>query len=208
MSRNQINLHHANLLIGGREEAQVYLDELTSSLDFKLANNPDFFPFRMDVFGIDEARQLKFLSARKPLGACKIFLISPMAITPEAQNALLKTFEDPMPDTIFFLVIREQNLIEPTLLSRMQSMHLPKGVGAMAKEAKDFINLAIKDRLLFAKKFADEEGNLAVFLDSLLSLLKKSGSKESLEKVFNIRKLIRETMPLPRLVLEHLALML
>src|SRR3989344_1067951 len=112
-------IHHANLLLGAREEGEIYLRSLCESLGVRVANSPDFFAFRMDTFGIDEARELKSLSARKAISDRKIFFISPTRITLEAQNALLKTFEDPSPDTYFFLVVMEEASIEPTLLSRM-----------------------------------------------------------------------------------------
>ena len=105
------SLHHANLLIGGSEEAESYVRLFCDDCGVKVANNPDFFAFRMDTFGIDEARELKILAARKAITTKKIFLIAAERLTREAQNALLKTFEDPFPDTFFFLRTREEALI-------------------------------------------------------------------------------------------------
>src|SRR3990167_5929189 len=160
--------HHSNLLIGTSEVAESYLKSFCDSLGVKLANNPDFFAFRMPTFGIDEARQLSLLSARKALIHHKIFFITSSRLTLEAQNALLKTFEDPFSDTYFFLVAREEALIIPTLLSRMQAVHVGHGgVASVYIEAERFLSLPIKDRLLFAKKFVEDEGNLSVFLDDV-----------------------------------------
>ena len=206
MSRN---LHHANLLVGTPEEAESYLRSLCDSLDIKLANNPDFFAFRTETFGIDEARELRLLSTRKSITSRKIFLITPMRLTLEAQNALLKTFEDPSPDTLFFLAVREEALIVPTLRSRMQAIRIHGNNASMSAEAEKFLSLSIKNRLLFAKSFADEEKNLSVFLDDLLCLLRKrSGMQKSLEKVYNIKRSIGDSITIPRLVLEHLSLVL
>ena len=203
------NLHHANLLVGTLREAESYLNLFCDSLDIKLANNPDFFPFRMDTFGIDEARQLRLLSTRKAFKERKIFFISPMRMTIEAQNALLKTFEDPSPDTFFFLVVREEALIVPTLISRMQTTLLSKGSYTRSTEAEKFLTSSLKDRLNFSKKFVDEERHLPTFLDDLLLLLRKQDSKGKLiEKVYNLRRLIEDSNLLPRLVLEHLSLVL
>ena len=118
------NLHHANLLLGTTEEAESYLCSFCESLGIKLANNPDFFAFRIPTFGIDEARELSLLSARKALTGKKIFLIASARLTLEAQNALLKTFEDPFPDTFFFLAVREEALVIPTLRSRIQTIRV------------------------------------------------------------------------------------
>ena len=202
-------MHHANLLVGTREEAESYLRSLCDSLDIKLTNNPDFLAFRTETFGIDEARELRLLSTRKSITSRKIFLITPMRLTLEAQNALLKTFEDPSPDTLFFLAVREEALIVPTLRSRMQAIRIHGNNASMSAEAEKFLSLSIKNRLLFAKSFADEEKNLSVFLDDLLCLLRKrSGMQKSLEKVYNIKRSIGDSITIPRLVLEHLSLVL
>src|SRR3989344_1002069 len=112
------NLHHANLLIGTPREAESYLRSFYNNLGIRLANNPDFVAFRAEIFGIDEARALRILSTRKAVTTAKagqvsskIFFITPMRLTLEAQNALLKTFEDPSPGTYFFLAMREESLI-------------------------------------------------------------------------------------------------
>ena len=121
------NLHHANLLVGTREDAESYLVSLCNNLGIKLANNPDFFAFRMHTFGIDEARELKLMSVRKALTSRKIFFIVSTRLTFEAQDALLKTFEDPSPDTVFFLAVSEEAFIIPTLRSRMQVVRIRYG---------------------------------------------------------------------------------
>ncbi|MDO8569218.1 MAG: hypothetical protein Q7R89_00290 [bacterium] len=206
MSRN---LHHANLLIGTPEEAEAYLRSLCDSLDIRLANNPDFIFFKTEIFGIDEARELKLLSTRKAVVSRKIFLITPVRLTLEAQNALLKIFEDPFPDTFFFLAVREEGLIVPTLRSRMQTLQIPKRPSFGSNEAEEFLSLSLKDRLLFAKDFANEEKNLTIFLDNLLFLLRKrSEMHESMEKVYTIRRSIGDSGIASRLVIEHLSLVL
>ena len=206
MSRN---LHHANLLIGTPEEAESYLRSLCDSWGVRLPNNPDFFAFKMETFGIDEARKLKLLSARKAVTTKKIFLITPTRLTLEAQNALLKTFEDPFPDTLFFLGVREESLVIPTLLSRMQIIRTRGGNVAAGAEAEKFLSLSVKNRLLFAKSFADEEKSLPIFLDSLLFLLRKQKEKKDLLKnVYNVRRFVRDSAVTPRLIIEHLALVL
>ena len=206
MSRN---LHHANLLIGTPEEAESYLRSLCDSWGVRLPNTPDFFAFKMETFGIDEARKLKLLSARKAVTTKKIFLITPTRLTLEAQNALLKTFEDPFPDTLFFLGVREESLVIPTLLSRMQIIRTRGGNVATGAEAEKFLSLSVKNRLLFAKSFADEEKSLPIFLDSLLFLLRKQKEKKDLLKnVYNVRRFVRDSAVTPRLIIEHLALVL
>ena len=202
-------MHHANLLIGAPEEAESYLRSLCENLGVWLPNNPDFFAFKMETFGIDEARELRLLSVRKAVIARKIFLIIPTRLTLEAQNALLKTFEDPFPDTYFFLAVREEGLVIPTLRSRMQTIRVHRGDASVSGDAEEFFSLSIKERLLFAQRFVDEKKNLLVFLDSLLLLLKSKEKERGLVKsVYAIRRLTRDSAVAPRLVIEHLSLVL
>ena len=205
MSRNP---HHANLLIGTPEEAESHLRLLCESWGVRLANNPDFVFFKAETFGIDEARELKLLSTRKAIIGSKIFLITPLRLTLEAQNALLKTFEDPFPDTYFFLSVREESLIVPTLRSRMEILRVSKSLTLGSNDAEVFLSSSIKGRLLFAKSFVDAEKNLPIFLDDLLFLLRKRSERKSLEKVYAVRRSIGNSDIASRLVIEHLSLVL
>ena len=191
--------HHANLLLGSAPAAESYLRKF-----FDLKNSPDFVVFRESTFGIDEARKLSDWASRKAFGDKKIFLIIPERITAEAQNALLKTFEDPVPDTYFFLAIKEEALIIPTLRSRMQVLRVKHPMFDI-KEAQAFLKLSPKDRLLFSKKFVDEEKNLSNFLDELLVALRNA---PSIEEVYKLRKFADDRSASSRLILEHLSLVL
>lgn len=207
MELNSKNLHHANLILGSSSDAESYTRSLCDELGIRLAGNPDFFHFKTETFGIDEARDLRLISGRKALTGRKIFLITPTLITLEAQNALLKTFEDPFPDTYFFLSVREESIIVPTLRSRMSVIALLKSASIESDDAKRFYWLPIRERLLFSQKFAEEKRNLIVFLDNLLSLLRREEGKEnSVKNVFAVRRLIRDTSVPSKLVMEHLSL--
>lgn len=208
MEVNQRNLHHANLLIGSQEDGESYLRSLCESLGVELKNNPDFFVFRTETFGIDEARELKSIAVRKALTGRKIFLIVPTLMTLEAQNALLKTFEEPFPDTYFFLVVREEESVLRTLRSRMNAIAV-SGVTDSRDEAENFLKLSLKERIVFAEVFAIRKNNLSLFLDNLmLNLREKGGGDKLVEKIYKIRRLLLDSTSASRLVLEHLALVL
>ena len=163
------NLHHAYLLVGDAGEAHTALLSFFSSKGVKLTGSPDFFISLEPVFGINEARLIATSALRRAFGNRKVFLIAPEKITLEAQNALLKTFEEPIENTHFFLVVREEELIIPTLRSRMEKIKLQHSV--LQEEAGKFLKLEPADRLKFVKKFVDNERNLSVFLDELLLVL-------------------------------------
>ncbi|KKR06227.1 MAG: hypothetical protein UT34_C0001G0267 [candidate division WS6 bacterium GW2011_GWF2_39_15] len=102
-------------------------------------------------------------------------------LTPEAQNALLKTFEDSNEKTMFFLLVsREGNLLD-TILSR-GSKYYGQSVGN-AFESEDvtkFLEMDTVKRLSFVEKMGkDKERDYIVnFLNALLAYYKYEFEKE------------------------------
>lgn len=201
-------MHHAYLLLGERAEAEGFIHSFWQEKGIELKNSPDFFVWKEDLFGIDEARKVAEAASRKAFTGQKVFLIVPDRITPEAQNALLKTFEDPPVNTYFFLVAREEELVLPTLRSRMLSTRLDSKASEVG-EAQAFLKLGLKERLAFARKFADAEKNLSVFLDQLLNFMRKESlPTEAIRAVYDLRRYSDDRAASSRLILEHLALMI
>lgn len=207
------NLHHAYLLIGRGDEAEQKLHELFSSQGLTLIGSPDYFVFREPTFGIDQARTLSTLAIRRAFVDKKVFLLTPESITVEAQNALLKTFEEPIAGSHFFLVVSDPQEVLPTLRSRMQILHVKRSnLDANSKGStlvEQFIDGSLKERLSFTKKFVDGEKNLSAFLDELLLLLRGRGAGlKALEQVHEMRLRSGERAASARLILEHLSLIL
>lgn len=77
---------------------------------------------KSDQLGVDEIRQLvEFCSQTAQLGGRKVVLIPRAAgMTTSAQNALLKTLEEPGKDTLLVLVANHPELMLPTIRSRCQ----------------------------------------------------------------------------------------
>ncbi len=201
------HLHHAYLLVGGREAAEEAVVSLFEENGVKLVGSPDYFLFKEPLLGIDDARRLSEQALRHAFTGQKVFLLLPEKVSLEAQNALLKTFEEPIAHTHFFLALPEESLVIPTLRSRMQKVNLGQHP-VLANEAQKFIELSIKDRLNFVRKFVDKEQNLSAFLDNLLLELRKRGDVERLELVYKVRLWSDDRGSSSRLIFEHLATML
>jgi hypothetical protein len=205
--------HHAYLLLGERRAGETYLQNVFREVGIVAMGNPDIRLFERDVFLVDDARTLSEEVQVKAFAAKKIFVISASRFTPEAQNALLKTLEEPTSDTHFFILARDENMFLPTLLSRMQAVRL-EGEKESSTEAETFLKMPLAKRINFARKFADEREERGVnalsgFMDSLLLTLKKEkASLAILEKVFKMRLYADDPSAMSRLIIEHLALVL
>lgn len=209
-----VNNHHAFLYIGTWNR-EALVRELLSQLGVSFENNPDII-IHEGPLGIDEARMVSARVATRPFGEKRVLIIDASEATVQAQNALLKTLEEPGEGNHFFLVAPYEDILLPTLRSRLQRWEgeplvvgVPLGEKAGKDSADHFLKLTPTKRLEFAKKFKDDERQLGPFLDSLLVLLKaRNVSSEILKKVFIVRRYADDTSSDSRLILEHLALVL
>jgi DNA polymerase III delta prime subunit len=217
VTKSSTILHHAHLLLGSEEEAKLFLDPILQQLNLTSVGNPDFIVIKVETFGISEARDFISMANRKSFSQNKIFLIIPEKLTIEAQNALLKAFEEPIQNTYIFLVLREAGAVIATLRSRLQIIFLDQIQSSnlliptnSSTNAKEFLDLSPRERIEFARRFADQEYNLAIFLDNLLKILRNKvrDGNNSLSQVFEFRRFASDRSPSSRLVLEHLALIL
>ena len=95
--------------------------------------------------GIDEIRALRD-SARISTGenSWRVFILDEAhMLTPAASNALLKSLEEPPPQTVFILITTEQDKIMPTIKSRLQIL--------------PFKNIALSDIILRLEQIAKKE---------------------------------------------------
>ena len=152
--------HHAYVVMGGAEAPDELFKMLERSLAIATKGNPDFHYQKFESFTVDEARALKAQEEQKAFapGAKKIFVIEADSITMQAQNSLLKMFEEPTVDSHFFLVGNCVKNLIPTLLSRVATMELESAPTAppAAGGAKAFLSLSVPERLAFVKKLSDD----------------------------------------------------
>ncbi|MDB5194164.1 MAG: polymerase subunit delta, polymerase subunit delta protein [Parcubacteria group bacterium] len=208
------NLHHAYLVLDTWNKGDT-VASILNALSLAKENNPDLIVHEGPL-GIDEARALTARTGTRPFGEKRVLIIDASKVTLQAQNALLKTLEEPGEGNHFFLVAPYEDLLLPTLRSRLQkisNMPLPalgpRGEVAIKGTPEDFLKLAPAKRLDFAKKFKERERSSGPFLDSLLSHLKKEKAPiETIEKVFAMRRYADDQSSDARLILEHLSLVL
>ena len=208
--------HHAYCLEGDRISIKNTLFELLEKkLGFKVKANPDFWISEFDTFGIDEGRKITEFQNRKAVsGDRKIIFIGANTITREAQNSLLKTFEEPTPGTHFFLVVPSSEILLPTLKSRLVIQKIDNAGGIESGEK--FLKASKKERLDIAKEMSlnkDKAGTIRL-LNQLEKIvrgkvdIKKISPEEIIlfETINKFRGYLNDRAPNIKMILEHLAL--
>ena len=200
-------------LIAGNESAVPRVLELLAEEGVQIQGNPDIYTRVYTAFGIDEARELR---ERASLGAIsggnRYFIIAVSGMTSEAQNALLKTLEEPPSGSVFFIIIPSPEGLLPTLRSRMQMLVLESSHPEELIDARAFLAAAPAQRLEILKPLlekGDDErrdiGGIIAFLSSLERAL--SGNAVGLETVYRARKYMGDKGALVKPLLEQVALL-
>lgn len=201
-------LHHAYLIESAPQIGERFLIEFLSELGVEREGNPDYHEFKGDSFTIDEARLVRTRAQGKPFGERKVFILSAPRFTLEAQNSLLKTLEEPYENTHFFILIHARDLLLPTLLSRVHILRPEEKTESEIKDTKEFLELTPPERIKWIKKFVDKEKSLSTFLDDLIRTLQHEKRNEEIRRVYKVRRFVDDPAALPRLILEHLALVI
>ena len=215
---NTGSLHHAYALVGQREIVRDALRLfLGHTLEIDMIGNPDVLEEDYETFGIDEARMAIAFQTKSAAihSAKKIFIFATTIITHEAQNALLKIFEEPTRDSHFFLIIPDAEILLPTLRSRLIIVQ-HNNAGADMSFAKTFLHSDIAERFAAIKDIIENKNRLAALalLNALETLLyaRASEPKQKAEYAFifseiaNCRAYLRGRAPSLKLILEHTAL--
>ncbi len=225
------NLHHAYLLEGDKNEIIPQVFAILNDLHIETTGNPDVYNLHMDSFKIDDARNLKSMTSERSFASNsdskRIFLISANSFLLEAQNSLLKVFEEPIPNTHFFVITPSTQLFIPTLLSRFNVVKGNILNTLDTKKAEEFIVLPLSKRIDFLKELLNTEDDeeqdnekdsprarALRFLDSLETVLHKKISKnyvgllstQVFKNIFKVRKFLRQPGSSIKNLMESIAL--
>jgi hypothetical protein len=222
--------HHAYLYAGDRAEGiEAGRAYAADALGLTGANHPDVAVFEYGLFSVADARRVAGFANQVPLeGDRKLIAIAAGRIFHEAQNALLKLFEEPTEGTTLVLIVPAEGILLPTLLSRL----LPLPGGETGKRiplaARAFLDAAPAEReklaakLVARTKSSNEDEKQAARLEavSLVSGLMlaaheaRKSAKDTRELDLFLRDLDRflpilheRSAPL-KLILEHLLIVL
>ena len=155
--------HHAFVIKAEAEEGiEVAQEWVEKELGIKVQSNPDIIVLRYGLFSVEDARKVAELAAGAPfVGEHKVVIIAASRAYHEAQNALLKLFEEPPPRTYLFLILPSLGSLLPTLRSRVQVLnthvgrttsYIPEGA------AEEFMKANKEKRSALIKKAHKREG--------------------------------------------------
>ncbi len=225
------SLHHAYLIEGVRDDIVPEIFEFCKSLNIKSLGNPDFVHISIDNFKIDEAFNLRAMSTDKSFSnEKKIFVISINNFSLDAQNVLLKMFEEPIQNTHFFLIVPDINALLKTFVSRFYLIKQERELSKEYKEAEKFIVMPIGKRIDFIKELLaeieeeDAEGNEIIALNSPRSkalkflnaleavlhgkLVKKPSGTQFFHHFFKVREFLRMPGSSTKSLMESIALVI
>lgn len=219
-------LHHAHVIVGGYD---IILPSILCALETEMGvvtkANPDLAISFHESFGVDEARGLKNVQTRAAFtGTRKFYIIGMKSFTDQAQNTLLKTFEEPTEGTHFFFIIPREEILLPTLRSRV-IVFTPQGVAPEDQNllAKQFIKASLPERFKIAKKMAEKKAGESVdrdlfsrFLDSLERVLysesaggvRDPSSTNIFHEIFQAKRYLLTPGASPKMLLEHIAILI
>ena len=219
-----MNRHHAFVIEaeveGGIEAAQAWAER---ELGMNTRGNPDVVVLRYGLLSVEDARRVAETAAGVPFaGEYKVVIIAANRAYHEAQNALLKLFEEPPPGMYLFLVLPSLGGLLPTLRSRIQILKYGFRKPVFSEAAAEFLRAGKEKRSAMIKKLtsgSDEEERRenreeaigimnGVEAAAYAAMQKKNGGSIAalLSDIAALRGHLYDRSAPVRMILEHLSL--
>jgi len=183
--------------------------------------NADVYVRTYGQFGIDDAHDLTGRAMGRAMGERgRTFVVCASGMTTEAQNALLKTIEDPPDNARFFFIVPSPETILATVRSRAQTYSFDDidETGEAARNASVFLAATPAKRIDLLKPLLEKDedekrdiGAIIAFLSSLecaLASHPRTQSREGLSAIYNARKYLGDKGALVKPLLESVALLI
>ncbi len=226
---------HSHLLVGGSEsqranEAKKLVTRLLNAKAGHLDNLekiwlgeitfPDliiFTPGEKLSLGIETSREIKEFLGIKPFEAAAkvVVILEAQSLTLEAQNALLKTLEEPPARSFVILAAPHEKLLLPTIVSRclVKRMAVEPSNTRLPANIKELLSCSYGRRLDFFEKnektiarkedFVKLIDDCLIFTEDYLSFgLKEKNLQGILGRLLKLKKELIESRTSPRVLAE------
>ncbi len=202
---------HALVVTGNR---QVNLGLIKKDLE-----NQDVVVFDQESLKIDVLRDevITLLNTRK-ISDQRFVVISTDQFGFEAQNAFLKSLEEPQTGTHIIILISDEKKLLPTILSRAQVIQGENSVGESRLDVSEFLKKNLTDKFAYietwtkSKKDEDNVSKTEVihFIDALEKHLwdKKNRTEDIFSDILQMREYANIRGASHRVILDYLAIML
>ena len=183
--------------VGKTTCARIYAREINKEF-IRLKN----YDYAFNIFELDAASNRKIDDIRDllekvkvppQLGKYKVYIIDEVhMLTKEAENAFLKTLEEPPPHIVFILATTEKNKILPTILSRCQIYDFNKISDSDSKQYLEEIiksegyNYEPKAVSMIAKKAFGSLRDSLTILDRVINYTNGNITLEKTSQILNI----------------------
>jgi len=171
----------AFLIIGNDPKQQEKeVEKICQKLGVALnPNHPDNLIVKPEKsIGINQIRQIKsFLVKKNWQGKGKKLVVVWQAqlMTSEAQNAFLKTLEEPPTNSLIILLVNNKSALLPTIISRCHLINLTPTASQPSVTSQtdwqELINASLDQRLKIAESIAKDREEARLWLENLISTL-------------------------------------
>lgn len=162
IGKKELAHHFANYLLCGVPTEEGACGHCQSCCLQRAKTHPDFMQIELEenaqFIKIDQIRDVvSFVNSTVMLNGYRVILINPAsAMNVYASNALLKTLEEPTPNTLIMLICNQRLRLPPTISSRCQVIAFQKpdqdiSLAWLASEIKD----SDMETVLFGLNLAD-----------------------------------------------------
>jgi hypothetical protein len=205
------NIHHAVVIEGEGETGKIWVhNHIEETFNLTIKTNPDVHFIERERFTIKDAHALKEQACQTPFGDVHIFVIVCETILREAQNALLKLFEEPASNTHFLILIPNKHSLLPTVISRLSFEGRIMGTLQEEVFAKEFLSATIGERLVMLNPIIKNKERVRAreCLDAIEVQLESKGVRKhafALKEIAFIRGYVSDSASSLKMLLEHLA---
>ncbi len=211
-------MHHAQCVVGEIDVIGNALEGVFSTLRNK--HGVITYVYSFDTLGIQDVHHISSLAATKSQSeSVTIFSIGFSSATTEAQNALLKSIEEPAQGVRFVFTIPQVSFLLPTVKSRCMIHDFVSEPSSqeLVILPVEFLNTSVVDRMKMVdtvvknKKEPFTRSDLVIFLKSLEQEISKrnvSDYVEVLSDIYTFKTYTQLSGCSVKMMLEYLALML